>query len=222
MDAPVTHLLVSNDNATVTVSGFFNRSYTSSNESKPSVGNALWSVTNNTWIERSSFIVGQISALINNDQQTFYAGSIFGAQTYRADLATSSSLDTSRFIFNNTAVITAGVTWINNMTGEAVTIISRTNTTASNSSLVSLYSKSTKNWIDIDSFQGQVYTLATFNNWLYVGGQFAPVTGKNQSASLAIYDLSKNNHAVGVQSVLGIKRMMRNRKGRLTNNDNDR
>lgn len=202
VDAPVTDLIMSNDNATITVSGLFNRKYTSSNESNPSVGNALWSTSNDSWIERSSFIVGQISAIINNDQQKFYAGSIMGAQTYRADLVTSSNLDASRFTFNNAEVITAGVTWINNATNDAVTIISRTNATTTNTSLVSMYSKSSKAWVDIDSFQGQVYTLATFNNWLYVGGQFTPQTAKNQSSSLAIYDLASNNRAIGVQSVL--------------------
>ena len=64
-----------------------------------------------------------------------------------------------------------------------------------------MYHKDTQHWIDIDSFQGQVLSLATFKNWLYVGGQFTP--SKNQSASLAIYDLSNNNVIVGVHGVFG-------------------
>lgn len=194
----MTNVLVSSDNSTLTISGPFTRRFELLNQPKISMGNALWSLNNNSWIERSSLIVGQI---IFDDDQTYYAGSILGAQTYRTDLVTSSYLPSSRFIFNQSEIITAGVTWINNKTNEPITIIATSNNT--NSSVVSMYSNGTKSWIDIDSYGGKVLSLATFGNWLYVGGQFTPTQGKNQSASLAIYDLSNNNAIIGVHGVFG-------------------
>ena len=195
MDGPVTRILLSTDNSTLTVSGQFNNRFNTPELFKPSTGNAVWSTINNTWIERSSLIVGQITT----DEKGYFAGAIVGAQTYRADLVTSSDLANSRFIFNSSGIITAGVTWINNSTNEASTIVA--SSSASNKSVVSIYNNKANQWTNIDDFQGHINALATFQQWLFVGGQFTPQ--RNQSASLSIYDMSKNNSIVGVHSVTG-------------------
>lgn len=204
MDGPVNNLLLSPDSAKLTVSGQFSYRYLSPNNPKHSIGNAIWYIPNNTWVERSSLVVGQITV---DDLETtnLLAGNILGAQTYRADLVISSNLNASRSIFNNSITVSAGVTWINNNTNEANTIIAayqNENFTSNTTwTLVSIYDNKTDQWRLIDYFQGNVYTLATFQNWLYVGGQFSPIQERNQSASLAIYDLLNNYTNIGVQNV---------------------
>jgi hypothetical protein len=204
VDGSVNNLLLSPDNSTLTVSGQFTYRYLSLNNPKLSIGNAQWNLFNNTWIERSSLIVGQI--ITDDNDGNLIAGNILGAQTYRADLVISSNLNSSRSIFNNSVTISAGVTWINNVTNEPTTIIagySNDDDKALNTTLtvVSIYDNKTGQWSTIDYFQGNVYSLATIQNWLYVGGQFTPIQGRNQSASLAIYDLSNNITNIGVHSV---------------------
>jgi hypothetical protein len=189
--------LLSSDNLTLTVSGFFNHRNLSPNISKVSFGNAQWNIKSRSWVERSSLVVGQITT----DNQNILAGAILGAQTYRADLVVSDNLNSSRSIFNNSVLISAGVTWLNNKTGESNTIIAQV--TVLNQTMVSVCNNVTGLWSTIDLFQGHVYSLATFGNWLYVGGQFSPTKQGNQSASLAIYDLSNNNTNIRIHGVSG-------------------
>lgn len=146
-------------------------------------------------------MVGQITT----DDQSLFAGSIVGAQTYRADLVVSSNLNSSRFIFNHSTIVTAGITWFNNKTSEVATIIAGHHGGESNVTLtgVAIYYNKTGQLVSIDQFRGYVYSLATFEDKLYVGGQFLPINGRNQSASLAIYDLKNNNSNVAVHGVTG-------------------
>jgi len=58
-----------------------------------------------------------------------------------------------------------------------------------------------KAWTVIDVFQGQVNSLAAFNNKLLVGGQFQPT--QNRSASLAMYDLANQNKMLTLGGPLG-------------------
>lgn len=131
-------------------------------------------------------------------QQRYFAGALLGAQTYRADLVTSNNLTTSSVVLNQSSIITAGVTWINNQTRPftTVTIIAAYN---QNTTTVSMYSN--KIWTLIDVFNGKVNTLAAFQNKLFVGGQFPSM--QNRSASLAMYDLASNNRMVTVSGALG-------------------
>ncbi|GAA5809418.1 hypothetical protein MFLAVUS_002826 [Mucor flavus] len=199
VDGPVTHLIISPDNTTLTVSGHFNRRHHSANISKVSIGNAQWDIRTQEWTERSSLMVGQITT----DDQSLFAGSIVGARTYRADLVVSSNLNSSRFIFDHSTIVTAGITWLNNKTSEVATIIAGHHGDESNVTLtgVAIYYNKTGQLVSIDQFRGYVYSLATFEDKLYVGGQFLPINGRNQSASLAIYDLKNNNSYVAVHGV---------------------
>lgn len=131
-------------------------------------------------------------------QQRYFAGALLGAQTYRADLVTSNNLTTSSVVLNQSSIITAGVTWINNQTRPftTVTIIAAYN---QNTTTISMYSN--KIWTLIDVFNGKVNTLAAFQNKLFVGGQFPSM--QNRSASLAMYDLASNNRMVTVSGALG-------------------
>jgi hypothetical protein len=166
-------------------------------EAKLSIGNALWDINKKSWIERESLIVGNIAADVTK-QQRYFAGALLGAQTYRADLVTSNNFTTSSVVLNQSSVITAGVTWINNQTRPftSVTIIAAYN---QNTTTVSMYSK--KAWTLIDVFNGKVNTLAAFQNKLFVGGQFSSM--QNRSASLAMYDLTSNNKMITVSGALG-------------------
>lgn len=131
-------------------------------------------------------------------QQRYFAGALLGAQTYRADLVTSNNLTASSVVLNQSSIITAGVTWMNNQTRPftPVTIIAAYN---QNTTTVRMYSK--KIWTLIDVFNGKVNTLAAFQNKLFVGGQFPSM--QNQSASLAMYDLASNNSMITVSGALG-------------------
>lgn len=65
---------------------------------------------------------------------------------------------------------------------------------------VSMYSNGAWTWIDV--FQGQVKSLAAFENKLLVGGHFEP-TAQNRSASLAMYDLGNQNRMLMLGGPLG-------------------
>ncbi|KAL9548227.1 hypothetical protein MBANPS3_005789 [Mucor bainieri] len=189
VDGPVENLILSPNNETLTVSGSFRYRFTP--DPKLSMGNAVWDINKKSWIERESFIVGSMTTDITQQQQRYVAGALLGAQTYRADLVTSNHLSTaSSVVLNQSSVITAGVTWMNNQTNPRtpVTIIAaynRQNTTTT----VSMYDN--RVWTLVDVFQGQVKSLAAFENKLLVGGQFQPT--QNRSASLAMYDLGNQN-----------------------------
>lgn len=189
--------MLSSDNVTLTVSGSFNHRF-SLNNTKVSVGNAQWNTQMMTWIERNSLVVGQIAT----DYNDIFAGAILGAQTYRADLVLSSNLNSSRNIFNGSVIVSAGVTWLNNQTHEENTIIAQYTEETNQTSTVLIHNNVTNTWTTIDLFQGHVYALATFGNWLYVGGQFSSAQVANQSVSLAIYDLN-NNTNIHIQGVTG-------------------
>lgn len=162
-----------------------------------SVGNAQWDIKSTSWIERSSLIVGEIAT----EYQNILAGAILGAQTYRADLVLSNSLNSSRHVFNDSVTVSAGVTWSNNLTYEGYTIIAQYTEEKNETSTVLIYSNVTNVWTTIDVFQGRIYSLATFGTWLYVGGQFS--SEANQSTSLAIYDLVRNNTNIRIHGVTG-------------------
>ncbi|KAI7880797.1 cortical protein marker for cell polarity-domain-containing protein [Mucor mucedo] len=196
VDGSVNNLLLSSDNTTLTVSGPFNHRL-SINNTKMSVGNAQWNTKLLSWTERSSLVVGEVAI----DYQNILAGAILGAQTYRADLVLSSSLNSSRHIFNDSVTVSAGVTWLNNQTYEEHTVIAQYTEEMNETSTVLSYSNVTNAWTTIDVFQGRVYSLATFGTWLYVGGQFS--SEATQSISLAIYDLVSNNTNIRIHGVTG-------------------
>ncbi|CEP11286.1 hypothetical protein [Parasitella parasitica] len=194
VDGPVDNLILSTNNDTLSVSGSFR--YRLSPEPKLSIGNALWDISKQAWIERKSLIVGTIAADVTKEQR-YFAGTLLGAQTYRADLVTSNNLTASSVVLNQSSIITAGVTWMNNQTRPftPVTIIAAY---SNNTTTVSMYKH--QSWTLIDTFNGKVNTLAAFENKLFVGGQFPPI--QNRSASLAMYDLTGNNRLITVSGPL--------------------
>ncbi|OAD00485.1 hypothetical protein MUCCIDRAFT_113967 [Mucor lusitanicus CBS 277.49] len=190
VDGPVENLIMSPNNATLTVSGSFTYRFTP--DPKVSVGNAVWDINTKSWIERESLLVGSMVTDITQQQQRYIAGALLGAQTYRADLVTSNHLSsTSSIVLNqSSSIVTAGVTWMSNQTRPLtpVTIIAAYNQQNATTT-VSMYNN--RAWTQIDVFQGQVKSLAAFENKLLVGGQFQPT--QNRSASLAMYDLGNQN-----------------------------
>ncbi|KAL7326618.1 hypothetical protein PS15p_208924 [Mucor circinelloides] len=188
VDGPVENLILSPNNDTLTVSGSFK--YRLTPDPTLSIGNAVWDMNKASWIERASLVVGTMAADVTN-QQRYLAGALLGAQTYRADLVTSNNLSASLVVLNqSSAIMTAGVTWMNNQTRPftSVTIVAAQDPQNATTT-VSMYMN--KAWTVIDVFQGQVNSLAAFDNKLLVGGQFQPT--QNRSASLAMYDLANQN-----------------------------
>lgn len=110
-----------------------------------------------------------------------------GAQTYRADLVTSNHF-MPNVIFNRSTIITAGVTWVSNITKTAVTIIAG-HPYETDSTTIYMYDNNTLT--TIDRVRGKVNVLAVLQNQLFVGGRFMHT--KNQSTSLAMYDLANQN-----------------------------
>ncbi|KAK4521177.1 uncharacterized protein ATC70_013122 [Mucor velutinosus] len=190
VDGPVENLILSPTNDTLTVSGAF--TYRFAPDPKVSIGNAAWDINTKSWIERESLLVGSIATDVTHQQQRYFAGALLGAQTYRADLVTSNHLGSASSVVLNqsSSIITAGVTWMNNQTRPftpvaIVAAYNQQNTTTA----VSMYNN--KAWTLIDVFQGQVNSLAAFENRLLVGGQFQST--QNRSASLAMYSLGDQN-----------------------------
>ncbi|KAI8642326.1 cortical protein marker for cell polarity-domain-containing protein [Parasitella parasitica] len=194
VDGPVDNLILSTNNDTLTVSGSFRHKLTP--DPRLSIGNALWGINKQSWIERESLIVGNIAADVVKEQR-YFAGTLLGAQTYRADLVTSSNLTASSVVLNQSSIITAGVTWMNNQTRPftPVTIIAAY---SNNNTTVYMYNNTA--WTLIDVFNGKVNTLAAFENKLFVGGQFPSM--KSRSASLAMYNLADNNRLITVSGPL--------------------
>ncbi|KAI8885682.1 hypothetical protein K501DRAFT_322254 [Backusella circina FSU 941] len=201
VDQEVNRLIISPDNTTLTVSGAFRNRYSSISPIL-SIGNALWNVTNGRWDERNSLLVGSIVTdhSVNNSMR-LYCGNILGAQSYRTDVVVSSQLSSRTLLSTSEpSSVSAGVYWNDTLNNATVPIIARRvfNNSASEFTAVTLLKNGT--WEDIGSFDGHIYSLTVFKNWLYIGGQFRSISGGNNSISLTIYDL-ENKTTVSVSPV---------------------
>lgn len=111
-----------------------------------------------------------------NTSNHLIAGALRGAQTHRANVVTP----TYRFALLDDQIMTAGVTWVES--DGSLGIVAGY---APSMNITTVYIQESSGWRTLDTFQGQVYSLVTFNNRLYVGGHYAHV----QSPSLAVNDL---------------------------------
>ncbi|KAI8150283.1 cortical protein marker for cell polarity-domain-containing protein [Fennellomyces sp. T-0311] len=197
VDGPVTNVVPSPDNDTVTFSGNFSRILQTTIAT--SFGNALWNISERQWVERKSLIVGTVvSSHSVNDTSQVLAGSIRGAQTYRADDA--AVMNTQQmwmpYLFAQEPVgeIHTGVFW-HNVTSDGqnktVVILGGQFTTPNNISTLALYQDG--EWHSLGDLRGQVNSLIRLRDILYIGGQFEGTLGATRVTSFAIYDLASRS-----------------------------
>lgn len=150
-----------------------------------SIGNALYDTITKSWIERPSLLVGDIVYSTEHGPSRFIAGALQGAQTHRANVMTTYH----SFDVLSDELVTAGVTWTDNNVSRAIVAgyTPSFNTTH-------VYMQESNGWRMLGTLQGQVYSLATFDNRLYVGGHYA----HTQSPSLTVYDLLSGVEVEGI------------------------
>ncbi|KAI9323395.1 cortical protein marker for cell polarity-domain-containing protein [Dichotomocladium elegans] len=194
-DGPVTKIFPTDDNTTITISGNFTHIRTQ-NSSSLRVGNAVWSKSDKQWTDRTSLVVGTVTANISTSTSIqILAGRLLGAQTYRADGASSFNRNNVlAYHFGNdmNIKINSGVFWHNTTNGQNTTVViigGRFNTTSVNIKSLGLYQEDV--WTNLGNLDGEVKSLVLIGNILYIGGQFTGTIGQTaRSVSFAIYDLS--------------------------------
>lgn len=190
VDGPVTNFLY--DNATLVVSGNFTHLI---GQPTTHIGNVVWSIPEQKWIEPSSLVVGTITGNETiNATTSILTGRILGAQTYRADDV--SLLDTTNhwtpYLLNDSAgIINTGVFW-HNVTADGqnktVAIVGGSFNLTNGIRNLALYQDDT--WHGLGQLDGQVLSLVQLKDKLYIGGHFTGTLGDNtQVSSFAIYDL---------------------------------
>ncbi|KAI8985137.1 cortical protein marker for cell polarity-domain-containing protein [Pilobolus umbonatus] len=212
VDGPITKMSLLQDGSLLTLSGLFHNRYIDNSTLTNSRGNSQWSILDQTWKERPSFLVGEIELdEYVTETKRIIAGKILGAQTYRADMISPLDnpylLDNSFYTVNhvNTTIITAGVLWECNENSincnQTHTIVAGhfQNDPSMNISTVAIINNNHKTVIT--ELKGEVYSLAIYENLLFVGGHFEASEGQSLSASLAVYDLNDSYRNIRIQGV---------------------
>jgi hypothetical protein len=175
-------------NNTLTVAGsFYHRLSSSSQQS--SLGNALYDISTQSWIERPSLLIGDIVSSVTAASPYLIAGSLRGAQSHRAN----AMIPNHRFVSFDDQIITAGVIWTQSKQSSLAIVAGY----APSTKITTVYIQQSSEWRAIDTFQGQVYSLATLDNRLYVGGHYTNA----QSPSLTVYDLLSGTKVEGIGGV---------------------
>lgn len=205
VNGPVNNIIISPDNATITLSGNFSQVLSNTPVTTGVSGNALWSVAERHWIDRSSLLVGKIVANPQLDNNTsLFVGGIRAAQTYRSIAVSSMNVNSMwgpYFLSSASDVVNAGVFWHNTTGGEnkTVTIIGGK---FQMGDIMNLALYQDGEWRGIGQLEGQVNSLAIIQDQLYIGGQFNGTFGDSQPKSFAIYNLATQTNE-DVTSVYG-------------------
>ncbi|KAI9014562.1 cortical protein marker for cell polarity-domain-containing protein [Phycomyces nitens] len=205
LDGPVESIVLSD--TTITFSGKMSRIITEANSTAPmAAGNALWDITNNQWIDRSSLIVGTIrSSIPLNANDKLWIGGIRSAQTYLSSGLASLGINSiwSPHVFGNdpNAVINTGLFWHNTtQPGTNITVMIIGGKFKISDSISNLAMYKDGGWTGIGQLDGEVRALKLLNDKLLIGGEFGGRFYNSQPKSFAIYDLlaETNVDTIGV------------------------
>ncbi|KAL0075325.1 cortical protein marker for cell polarity-domain-containing protein [Phycomyces blakesleeanus] len=218
VDGPVEYILVS-DNSSVLVSGAFNNLIgvgTNNSSLQRSVGNAMWNTVSHEWMQSTSLVVGQVSAIYNLDKSSLWIGDLRSAQTHRTD---SAALGNSLAVYplvdpHSSYNARAGAVWFTdqnrnqnqnqnqtnlninlNINSTPFILLAGQSTGPNNSSEIVVYNGTA--WTSLFSVSGNIISMVVFKDNLYFGGNF---NNENNQTSFSVYDL-KNNTFVDVGGI---------------------